>query len=140
MRKLSAVLVGVVVPAIALATASCGKDDPPPQSPQPMYGQPCQPGQPCNNAPPQYGQPGAQPGQPGQPGAMPGQPAPGQMNTPGPSALPCQNDSQCMTHHCNTQHGKCAFPCASDADCIQGTTCLGPGQPMAFCAPKPPGT
>jgi hypothetical protein len=61
------------------------------------------------------------------------------MAVPGPAALPCQNDGQCMTHRCNTQYGKCAFPCQSDADCIQGATCFTGGGAMAACIPKPPG-
>ena len=62
------------------------------------------------------------------------------MATPGPTALPCQSDSSCMTHRCNMQFGKCAFPCLSDADCIQGSTCFVGGGALAACIPKPPGT
>jgi hypothetical protein len=139
MRTISAGLVFGVVGVVTVSVA-CSKDPPPPTAPvasaQPMYGQP-PPGQPGM----QPGmQPGAQPGQPmpGQP--MPGQPpAAGQMAVPGPTALACQNDSQCMTHRCNTQYGKCAFPCQSDADCIQGSTCFVAGGPVAACLPKPPG-
>jgi hypothetical protein len=127
----STVLLGVIAPVV-LIVAACGKDEPPPASPQPMTGQPCQPGMPCNNAPaPTYAPTATNP--------TPGQPVPGQMSTPGPTALPCQNDSACMTHRCNMQFQKCAFPCNSEADCIQGSTCIGAGQPLAFCAPKPPG-
>ena len=50
-------------------------------------------------------------------------PAAGQMATPGPLALPCQNDSSCGLAHCNVQFQKCAFPCQSAADCIQGSSC-----------------
>src|SRR4051812_26050445 len=42
----------------------------------------------------------------------------GAMAVPGPAALPCSNDSMCMTHRCNLQYGKCSFPCESDSDCI----------------------
>jgi hypothetical protein len=130
MRTISAVLVMGVVSMVALSVA-CSKDPPPAQAPvasaQPMYGQP--------PPPPPQGQPGMQPGQPGQPGA----PVAGQLATPGPTALSCQNDSQCMTHRCNTQFGKCAFPCVSDTDCIQGSACFVAGGPAAMCVPKPPG-
>jgi hypothetical protein len=61
------------------------------------------------------------------------------MAVPGPTALACSSDAQCMTHHCNMQYGKCAFPCQSDADCIQGSTCFVAGGPVAACLPKPPG-
>jgi hypothetical protein len=122
----------VGIASVVALVAACKKDEPPPAAPiaQPQpYGQP-QPGQPGY---PQQGYP--QPGASAQPGA----PAPGQMATPGPTAFSCQNDSQCMTHRCNLQYGKCAFPCVSDADCIQGTTCFTAGGPAAACLPKPPG-
>lgn len=160
MRRISAAVVGVV--SVVALTAACGKKDetPAPVAPtgsaqpygqpgygqpgygQPGYGQPGygQPGQPGYGQPqPGYGQPGQpQPGypQPGQPGA----PAAGTMAVPGPMALPCQNDSQCMTHKCNTQYGKCAYPCVSDADCVQGSTCFTGGGALATCIPKPPGS
>jgi len=129
MRRISSVVVGVV--SVAALVAACGKKD---ETPPAAYGQ----------TPGQYPQqpPGAYPQQP--PGAYPQQPpgvAPqGQMATPGPTALPCQNDSACMTHKCNTQFGKCAFPCLSDADCITGSTCFVGGGALAACIPKPPGT
>jgi hypothetical protein len=123
MRRISAlVLVSVSLIAVSLA---CSKDPPPPQPVAPSA-------QPTYTAPPPTGtvmQPGT-----------PTTPAPGQMSTPGPAALACQNDSQCMTHRCNTQFGKCAFPCQTDADCIQGTTCFVAGGPAAACFPKPPGS
>ncbi|MBN9159610.1 MAG: hypothetical protein J0I07_01495 [Myxococcales bacterium] len=53
------------------------------------------------------------------------------MATPGPLALPCQNDGACGLHRCNTQFQKCAFPCQSEADCAQGNQCM-----MGVCAPK----
>ena len=136
MARISLCAVGIVS-AVALVVA-CKKDEPPPVAPAPSaqpYGQPGQPGY-----PPQPGQPGyEQPGQQGYPQQQPGAPAPGQMATPGPTALACQNDSQCMTHRCNMQYQKCAFPCLSDADCIQGATCFVAGGPAAACLPKPPG-
>jgi hypothetical protein len=114
-----------LVPFVLIVVAACSKDEPPPATPAP---QPYTP-------PP--GQPGMQPGAP-PPAAT--APAPGQMAVPGPTALACQNDSQCMTHRCNLQYQKCAFPCQSDADCIQGTSCLMPGQPLSACMPKVGGT
>jgi hypothetical protein len=126
MRTIAVLTVGLV--SVVAFSVACSKDPPPPAAPaasaQPMYGQP-PPGQ----------QPGMQQPPPGQPAT----PVAGQMATPGPTALACQNDSQCMTHRCNTQYGKCAFPCQSDADCIQGATCFVAGGPAAACLPKPPG-
>jgi hypothetical protein len=127
MRRISVVVVGSVT--VITSLMACKKDPPPPATPttssaQPPYTQPAPSG---SWAP--------QPGQPGQPG----QPVPGQMAVPGPAALACQNDSQCMTHRCNTQYQKCAFPCQSDADCIQGSTCFVGGGALAACLPKPPG-
>jgi hypothetical protein len=96
---------------------------------------------------PAYAQP--QPGYPAQPAAAPGYPAPGAqpapapgmapaapaatgapMSTPGLLALPCQNDSTCGLHHCNTQFGKCAFPCQTPTDCVSGGQCV-----MGVCLP-----
>ena len=128
MRRISSVVVGVVT--VAALVAACGKKD---ETPPAAYGQ--TPGQYPQQQPGQY--PQQQPGQyPQQPGAAPQ----GQLATPGPTALPCQNDSSCMTHKCNTQYGKCAFPCLSDADCITGSTCFVGGGALAACIPKPPGT
>ena len=136
MRK-TAALVGLV--ATLTVFAACKKDDPPPatqanaaQPGQPGYYQP-QPGQPGYQ--PQPGYP-PQPGQPGYP-PQPGQPQAGQLAVPGPAALPCQNDSMCMTHKCNTQYQKCAFPCETDNDCIQGAYCF--KGPVPACVPKAPG-
>jgi hypothetical protein len=123
--------------ALAVAISACGGSDTPapttpsaqpyppqqggyyPQQPQPGYPQQ-QPGY------PQQPQPGY-PQQPGQPTA----PAAGTMATPGPLALPCQNDGACGLHKCNTQFQKCAFPCQSEVDCAQGNQCM-----MGVCAPK----
>lgn len=125
MRKVSPVVVGIVLTVIAVA--ACKKDEPPPAyAGQPGYGQP--------GAYPQ--QPGAYPQQPGAVPAQPGAPAGGQLATPGPTALPCQNDSSCMTHKCNVQFGKCAFPCQTDFDCVQGSSCVGAGNPLAACIPR----
>lgn len=134
MAKISLGALSVFAAAFTLVVG-CKKDEPPPATPQPVvqpgYPQPGQPGY------PQPGQPGY-PQQPGQPG-QPGQPVPGQMAVPGPTAMACQNDGQCLTHKCNLQYQKCAFPCVTDADCIQGTTCLTALGAMAACMPKAPG-
>ena len=145
MRTISAALVGLVT--LGLCVAACGKKDetPPAQTPaasaqpygQPGYGQQPQYGQPGYGQP----QPGAYPQQGGYPQQQPGQqpgmaPAGGQMATPGPLALPCQNDSGCGTHRCNTQFGKCAYPCQTDTDCIQGSTCFAAAGALAPCIPK----
>jgi hypothetical protein len=46
------------------------------------------------------------------------------MATPGPLALPCQNDSACGFARCNVQFQKCAFPCQnSQLDCGAGNGC-----------------
>lgn len=144
MRKISPVVVGFV--AVAGLVVACKKDDVPPANQagyQAGYGTP-QPGAYPQQQPGAYPQqqPGAYPQQ--QPGAYPQQqpmaPAGGAMAVPGPTALPCQSDSSCMTHKCNVQYGKCAFPCQTDADCIQGSTCFTAGGALAACIPKPPGT
>jgi hypothetical protein len=95
------------------------------------------PGYPAQAPPPGYPQQQLPPGAaapPGAvaPGAAPGAPAGGTMATPGPLALPCQNDQSCGLAHCNTQFGKCAFPCQSAADCIQGASC---NAMTGFCLP-----
>ena len=110
--------------------------------PQPGYGQP-QPGQPGYGQPqPGYGQP--QPGY-GQPQPGYGQPQPGygqptaQLSVPGPMALPCTSDAQCVTHKCNVQYSKCAFPCETDNDCNAGSYCFKGVPTGATCLPKAPG-
>jgi hypothetical protein len=113
------------------------------------------PGAPAQQYPPGYpAQPGyaAQPAYPPpQQTAAPGYPAPAQtapapgmapaapaatgapMSAPGLLALPCQNDSTCGLHHCNTQFGKCAFPCQTPTDCVSGGQCV-----MGVCLPGGP--
>ena len=105
---------------------------PPPgyaQQPQPGYAQ-----QPPPASYPQQGyapQPTAgAPAGPTQPGAAPS--ATPVMATPGPLALPCQNDQQCGLAHCNTQYAKCAFPCQGAVNCIQGASC---NTLTGFCLP-----
>jgi hypothetical protein len=116
-------LVAGAVSLVVLSLMACKKDDPPPATP-------IQPVTTPATAAPQPGQPGYQ--APGYQPAAP--PAPGQLATPGPTAMACQNDGQCMLHHCNMQFQKCAFPCVSDTDCIQGAHCLTPLGPLAFCS------
>jgi hypothetical protein len=67
------------------------------------------------------------------------QPAQAPLATPGPMALPCQSDAQCMTHKCNMQFQKCAFPCETDNDCVQGSYCFKGVPTGATCLPKAPG-
>ncbi|MBX3227863.1 MAG: hypothetical protein KIT84_22910 [Labilithrix sp.] len=128
----ASLLVAAVVPVVVLA-AACKEDPPPatPIAPAQVVGQPAPSAYPADYQQQGYQQPGYTPTAPA--GSTP----PGQMATPGPTALACSNDSQCMTHRCNLQHQKCAFPCVSDADCIQGTTCFVAGGPTAICMPKP---
>lgn len=120
--------VGAVAVSLLSLAVACSKDPPPAQPP-------------VTTATPPGGPPPVLPGQPRGPATAPPTTtappvAPGQMAVPGPTALSCQNDSQCLSHRCNTQYGKCAFPCLSDTDCIQGTTCLGSGTALAICVLK----
>ena len=48
------------------------------------------------------------------------------MSTPSDMATPCQDDTPCLTHHCNVAYGKCAFPCQTNADCLPGNQCMSP--------------
>jgi predicted lipid-binding transport protein (Tim44 family) len=66
------------------------------------------------------------------PAAPAAAPAAGQMATPGPLALPCQNDAACGTGKCNLQYQKCAYPCMSQADCQPGNAC---NTATGFCLP-----
>jgi hypothetical protein len=59
-------------------------------------------------------------------------------SVPGPLALPCKSDAECMTQRCNLRFQKCAFPCTSDRDCIAGATCYVQAGTMATCIPKSP--
>ena len=117
------------VVAIVLSTACAKKDD----APQPATPQPATSGYPQGQYPAQqYPQGGQQTYTPqGAPTPMttapmataPGAAPAGAMATPGPLALPCQNDTSCGLAHCNVQFSKCAFPCAGPADCITGAAC-----------------
>jgi hypothetical protein len=117
--------------------AACGGEEKPaeaPPQPYPPQGQypqgqypqqqgqyPQQQGQyPQQQYPQQPGAPATAPG--AAPGAAPA--AGGTMATPGPLALPCQNDSACGFAKCNVQFQKCAFPCQNTAvDCAPGNAC-----------------
>jgi hypothetical protein len=105
---------------------------PPQSAPPPGYAQQPPPGYAQQPAPPPgYAQPQPQPA-PAAPGAAPAPSASAPLATPGPLALPCQNDQACGLAHCNTQYGKCAFPCQTAADCITGATC---NTMTGFCLP-----
>jgi hypothetical protein len=134
MRNVSAVILGAVF--VGGVVVACGSKDqnPPPQTPAPSATP-----YPGAYPPPQGTYPPPQGTYP-PPTATGTAPVAGQLATPGPMAFPCSNDSACGTHKCNTQYGKCAYPCQSDFDCIQGASCLGAGQPLATCVPKPPGS
>ncbi len=134
----------------AFMVAACGGKDatPQPATPagsaslqagQPGYGQQPQPGQPGYGQQPQpgYGQQ-PQPGYGQQPQPGYGQPT-AQLAVPGPMALPCTSDAQCVTHKCNTQYSKCAFPCETDNDCNTGSYCFKGVPTGATCLPKAPG-
>ena len=125
--------------ATALVVMACGGNDQPPPNaanqppPQGTYQQPPPQGT-WQQPPPQntFQQP--------PPSGVPTGPAPtgapqGQMATPGPLALPCQNDGACGLHRCNMQFQKCAFPCQTPVDCAQGNNCT-----VGVCVPKPPGS
>ncbi|MEP7048978.1 MAG: hypothetical protein ABJB12_01445 [Pseudomonadota bacterium] len=58
-------------------------------------------------------------------------PAAAGLSQPGPLALPCSADAQCLTHRCNLAVGKCAWPCQTDNDCLPGMACIAP-----TCLPK----
>lgn len=91
---------------------ACSKDPPPPMPPQ-------TPPPAVTAAPP--------------PTARPSAAVPGELASPGPTALSCQADAQCLGHRCNLPAGRCAFPCAADSDCVAGATCFLGGGPAAFC-------
>jgi hypothetical protein len=106
----------------------CGKEEPPPataaqqqQYPQQQYPQQQQQ-YPQQQQPQQY--PQAAPAATTPAGAAaPAGAVGGQMATPGPLALPCQNDGACGFARCNVQFQKCAFPCQGPVDCAQGNSC-----------------
>ncbi|HEY8072543.1 MAG TPA: hypothetical protein VIF62_00490 [Labilithrix sp.] len=81
------------------------------------------------NAPPAY--PTAPPAYPTAPAPTAPPPATS-LSTPGPLALPCQQDSACILARCNVQYQKCVFPCQTPADCAQGASC---NTPTGLCLP-----
>ena len=131
MRTQTAALFGALIVAAPILVLACKKDDATPQPTTPST-------YPSGSA---YGtypqQPYPQQAMTAPPNATATAVPPGQMATPGPAALPCTNDSMCMTHKCNTQFGKCAFPCESDNDCITGAYCF--KSAISACLPKGPG-
>lgn len=131
------VLAVAALPSITIGCKS--EDQPPPQQggyPQQQYPQQQYPQQQQQYPQQQYPQQQypQQPAQPAPaPAPAPATPAAPQMSQPGPAALPCSTDAQCLLHRCNTQYGKCAFPCATDADCNPGNRCQAP-----LCIPGAP--
>jgi hypothetical protein len=101
---------------------ACGKEEPPPATPQQQQ----YPQQQYPQQQQQYPQQQPAPAAATPTGAAtpaPAGTAGGQMATPGPLALPCQADSACGFARCNVQFQKCAFPCQSQIDCAQGNAC-----------------
>ena len=104
--------------SIVLVTVACKKQDETQPPLAPTAQQPY-PGQPYPTAQQPY------------PTATQPMPTAAPMATPGPLALPCQNDSTCGTFRCNVQFQKCAMPCQTEGDCITGSQCA-----MGMCVPK----
>src|SRR6188768_3827972 len=105
--------IGFSVGIGALSTLACKSEEPAQQGGYPQQTQPAGVGQPP--AQPGYAQPAPTPAPAAAPGATPA-PAPAgapaaPLSAPGPLALPCTSDAQCVLAHCNTQFGKCVFPC-----------------------------
>ena len=121
----------------AIVVVACGGNDPPPNNPNQQYNQQQPPPGGYQQPPPggyQQPPPQATYGQP-PPATGPTAAPAGSMATPGPLALPCQNDGACGLHRCNVQFQKCAFPCQTPVDCAAGNNCV-----VGVCAPKPPGS
>ena len=129
--KLSFALLGAPLFFAVVGTTACAKQDDtiPPQQPGQYPQQPGQyPQQPGPQYPQQYPQQGVPqqgyPQQQPQPGYTPAPAAaPAGLSTPGPLALPCQNDGACGTARCNVPVGKCVFPCQLPTDCATGNSC-----------------
>lgn len=130
----SIVSLGLV--SLIAITVACSKDPPPPTAPTAGPGPYPPPTYTAGGPQPTYPPPGpTYTAPPPNVGPAPTAATP-PMATPGPMALPCQNDGSCGTHRCNVPAGKCAFPCQNAAaDCGAGMQCL-----MGICAPKAPGT
>lgn len=123
---------------LAIVVSACGGSDPPPPTTPSATAYPPNTGYyppPNNTGYPPPNNTGYPPPTATNPTPPPTAPAAGTMATPGPLALPCQNDGACGLHRCNMQFQKCAFPCQTPVDCAQGNQCL-----MGVCAPKPPGS
>lgn len=142
MHLTSAAVLTACTALLGLASACGGSDSPPATAPT-ATAYPAQPTGYPQQGYPQQGYP-QQPAYPQQQSTAYPQPtgvpqtqptAAAAMATPGPLALPCQNDSACGLHKCNTQFQKCAFPCQTVADCGAGNQCM-----MGICAPKAPGS
>jgi hypothetical protein len=135
MRRSTMLFTSVLVATsvLAIAVSACGGSDQPPATQPTATAYPPPP--PTGTYYPPTHNPGYPPpqntGYP-QPAPTATAPAAGTMATPGPLALPCQNDGACGLHRCNTQFQKCAFPCAGPVDCAQGNQCM-----MGVCAPLP---
>ena len=118
------------------------EEAPPPQYPQQPYGQqPYPPQDPYAQPQPQpQPYPTAQPAPAPTPAPTVAAPVPTAtapaLSPPGPLALQCTSDANCVTFRCNTQYGKCASPCQTDNDCIPGNKCQFPG-PTGICIPAP---
>jgi len=130
--------IGFSVGIGALSTLACKSEEPAQQGGYPQQTQPAGVGQPP--AQPGYAQPApaGTPAPAAAPGATPA-PAPAgapaaPLSAPGPLALPCTSDAQCVLAHCNTQFGKCVFPCQNDNDCIAPNRCQ-----VGACLPAAPG-
>jgi len=120
--KLSFTLLGAPLLFAIVGTTACARQD---DTQQPQNPGQLPPGQyPQQGYPQQPGQPYPQQGYPQQPTpAAPAPAAPAGLSTPGPLALPCQNDGACGMARCNVPAGKCVFPCQLPTDCAQGASC-----------------
>jgi hypothetical protein len=122
----------VALTSVVLVTVACKKQDETQPPVAPTAQQPY--AQPYPTATQPYPQPYPTATQPYPTATQPyptAAPTAAPMATPGPLALPCQNDSTCGTFRCNVQFQKCAMPCQSEADCITGSQCA-----MGMCIPK----
>lgn len=132
LKKLAAF--GFSVGLGSLIALGCKSEEPAQQGGYPPQPQPAgvaqPPAQPGYTAAPPAATPAAPPA--GTPAAAPAATAP--LSAPGPLALPCTSDAQCVLAHCNTAAGKCVFPCQNDNDCIAPNRCQ-----VGACLPAAPG-
>jgi hypothetical protein len=124
---LLATLSGALLAAAALVSGCKSNPANDPSQQQNPYGQQ---GYPPNGQQPYGSQPYAT-------GAPPPATAPAATGLPpSPLAPACQQlEGTCGFARCNLQAGRCAFPCNSNNDCINGSSCLGAGTPIAVCTP-----